>query len=64
MDDDFPVILGFDSVNDLSDRENATPRLSGLRSVSEAAVRALHNERRPAQRAAGFIHGRIMGCKR
>lgn len=57
-DEDFPRIGGTGSVFDLNDDDGPAPRLWGLRSVSQAAARAL--DRRPAleRRAAGFVRTR------
>lgn len=53
--DDFPVILGQGSLHDLSDRQEPAPRLAGMRSVSDAAARALHSAAKPKSRQAGFL---------
>lgn len=61
MDDDwpdFPVILGQGSLHDLRDAEGGTSRLAGMRSVSEAAARAMHKSPKVTPRKVGFIHRR------
>jgi hypothetical protein len=62
MDDDiwpdFPVILGQGSLHDLRDEDRGTPRLSGLRSVSQAAAWAMHKKPAPKPRQAGFVRNR------
>jgi hypothetical protein len=58
-EDDFPVILGSGSLHDLSDRDEPAPRLAGMRSVSDAAARALHKPScQSIRRPAGFLRGR------
>jgi hypothetical protein len=52
--DGFPVILGFGSMNDLRDAEGSTPRLYGMKSVSRAAVWALHKTPKDKPRRIGF----------
>lgn len=48
------VFFGFGAVHDLRDHEGSTPRLHGMRSVSRAAVWALHDEPRTRGRKIGF----------
>lgn len=52
-DDDFPVILGYGSMHELSDGDPRNPRLIGLKSVSDAASVAL---RRPEPRSRIGFH--------
>lgn len=57
MDDgwpDFPVIGGTGSMHDLSDRDEPTPRLWGMKSVSKAAATALHKAPHDRPRMIGF----------
>lgn len=68
MDDDqwewFPPDIIHGSLHDLSDHPEPTPRLAGMRSVSEAAARALHRTpARPEARKAGFAHHLVRGTK-
>lgn len=53
-DDDYSIFWGFGTVHDLHDEHGPPPRLHGLRSVSEAAVWALHNEPKTKPRQIGF----------
>lgn len=62
-DDDFPVILGFGGVNELGERDQPEPRLSGMRSVSAAGARGLHKTPRQASRPAGFVHGKVRAVR-
>lgn len=62
--DEFPVILGQGSLHDLSDRDEALPRLSGMRSVSPATALALHRKSEPKRRAVGFLSQRQISKKR
>lgn len=57
MDDDWweepAVFFGFGSMHEMNDRERQStrPRLAGLKSVSEAAMWAMHREKpEPKQR--------------
>lgn len=53
-DEDYSVFFGFGAVHDLRDGEGSMPRLHGLRSVSQAAAWAMHDEPRPRARTIGF----------
>jgi hypothetical protein len=48
--DEFPVIAGQGSINDLAPSDGETPRLAGLKSVSQAAMWAMHPKAPQAKR--------------
>lgn len=59
MSDDYydepEIFFGFGGVHDLNDHESESPRLLGMRSVSDGAAWAMHKGKaKPKRRAMGF----------
>lgn len=53
-DDDYSVFYGFGTVHDLRDHDAPPPRLLGMRSVSNRAAWALHDNAPPKVTRIGF----------